>query len=79
MENPRQTAGQCLVSYNLQGTKTEALHDLQQSIQNTTNVKDYGSWSILSSVHLSKYRTAHRFTLQHVWQSTAFQPYQEPE
>ena len=76
MENPCQTAGQCLVSYNLQDTKTEALHDLEQSIQNSTNVKDYSSLPVVSSIHLSKFWTACKFTLQqHIWQSTAFQPY----
>jgi len=49
MENPCQTAGQCLVSYNLQDTKSEALHDLEYSIQNSTNVKDYSSWPVVSS------------------------------
>jgi len=78
MENPCQTAGQCLVSYNLQDTKREALHDLEHSNQNSTNVKDYSSWPVASSIHLSKFRTACRFTLkQHIWQSTASQPYQE--
>ena len=78
MENPCQTAGQCLVSYNLQDTKREALHDLEHSIQNGTNVKDNSSWPVVSSIHLSTFRTACRFTLQqHRWQSTASQPYQE--
>lgn len=78
MENPCQTAGQCLVSYDLQDTKKEALHYLEYSIQNSTNVKDYNSWPVVSSIQLSKFRTACTFTLQqHIWQLTASQPYQE--